>query len=138
MASLNKALLIGRITADPELRYTPQGVAVCDLRMAINRNFNDAQGNKREETCFVDVTAWRRTAEVSAQYLKKGSPVFIEGHLVLDTWETPDKQKRSRLRVVADNVQFLERGARPEGQPGGPAAAAEAPPPPMEPPPETW
>lgn len=140
MASLNRVLLIGRLTADPELRYTPQGVAVCDLRLATNRVWNDAQGARREETCFVDVVTWRRTAEVCAQYLKKGSPLFAEGYLQMDAWETPDHQKRTRLRVVADNVQFLGQGDGPKSGParGTPPVGAEPPPPGSDVAPETW
>ena len=106
MASLNKVFLIGNLTRDPELRYTPSGTAVADLSMAINRRYTTASGEKKEETCFVDVTLWARRAEVASQYLKKGSPLFVEGRLHLDKWET-DGQKRSKLKVVAQNFQFI-------------------------------
>ncbi len=106
MASLNKVFLIGNLTRDPELRYTPSGTAVADLAMAVNRRYTTASGEKKEETCFVDITLWARRAEVASQYLKKGSPLFIEGRLHLDKWET-DGQKRSKLKVVAQNFQFI-------------------------------
>ncbi len=106
MGNLNKVLLMGRLTRDPELRYTPQGTPVADLGIAVNREY--AAGNeRRKETTFVDVTIWRRQAEVICQYLHKGDPLFIEGRLNLDTWEGQDGQKRSKLRVVADNFQFV-------------------------------
>lgn len=107
MASLNKVLLIGNLTRDPELRYTPSGTAVADLSLAINRRYTTASGEKKEETCFVDVTLWARRAEVASQYLKKGSPVFVEGRLHLDKWENSEGQKRSKLKIVAENFQFV-------------------------------
>ncbi len=107
MASLNKVFLVGNLTRDPELRYTPSGTAVADLSMAINRRYTTASGEKKEETCFVDVTLWARRAEVARQYLKKGSPLFVEGRLHLDRWENSDGQKRSKLKVVAQNFQFI-------------------------------
>ncbi|MGQ9590652.1 MAG: single-stranded DNA-binding protein [Planctomycetota bacterium] len=125
MSNYNKVLLIGRLTRDPELRYTPQGTPVSEIGLAVNREY--AVGNeRRKETTFVDVTLWRRQAEVACQYLKKGQPIFIEGRLVLDSWETPDGQRRSRLRVVADNFQFL--GGRPgeDAYAGGPEEAGDA------------
>ena len=112
MSNLNKVLLIGRLTRDPELRYTPQGTPVCEIGMAINREYTVGT-ERRKETTFVDVTLWKRQAELVCQYLKKGTPIFIEGRLSLDTWEQQDGQKRSRLRVVAENFQFI--GGRSEG-----------------------
>ncbi len=114
MANLNKVMLMGNLTRDPEIRYTPKGTAVCEIGMAINRNFTAENGEKREEVTFVDVTLWGRQAEIAGEYLKKGRPVFIEGRLQLDTWD--DKQsgaKRSKLRVVAEGMQFL--GSRDGG-----------------------
>ncbi|HJY53765.1 MAG TPA: single-stranded DNA-binding protein [Candidatus Udaeobacter sp.] len=120
MANLNKVLLLGNVTRDPEVRYTPKGSAVCDLGIAVNRNYTTESGEKREEVTFIDVTLWGRTAEVASEYLKKGRPVFIEGRLQMDTWDDKQTgQKRTRLRVVAENMQLL--GGRP---PGG---AADAP-----------
>jgi single-strand DNA-binding protein len=124
MPSLNKALLIGNLTRDPELRYTPQGAAVCEFAIAINRSFTSKTGEKKEEVSFIDIVTWARTAELCAEYLKKGRPVFVEGRLTQDRWEQPDGQKRSRIRVTAERVQFLGSPGR-----GGPAAEAhEAPP----------
>jgi single-strand DNA-binding protein len=114
MANLNKVLLLGNVTRDPEVRYTPKGSAVCDLGVAVNRAYTTDSGEKREEVTFVDVTLWGRTAEVASEYLKKGRPVFIEGRLQMDTWDDKQTgQKRTRLRVVADNMQLL--GGRPSG-----------------------
>jgi single-strand DNA-binding protein len=122
MANLNRVLLIGNLTRDPEIRYTPKGTAVAEIGIAINRVFSGEDGEKREEVTFVDVTLWSRLAELAEQYLKKGRPVFIEGRLQLDSWDDKQTgQKRSRLRVIAENLQFL--GARGEGEPGGTGSA---------------
>jgi len=108
MASLNKVLLIGNLTKDPELRYTPNGIAVVNLRIAVNRRFRDrASGELKEETCFITVTAWDKQAEACNQYLKKGSPIFVEGTLQSRSWEANDGQKRSTIEVRAERVQFL-------------------------------
>jgi single-strand DNA-binding protein len=108
MANLNRVLLIGNLTRDPEIRYTPQGVAVADISLAINRFTTNSEGEKKEEVTFVDVTLWNRVAEIAKDYLKKGKPVFIEGRLRLDTWDDKQTgQKRSRLRVVAEGMQLL-------------------------------
>jgi single-strand DNA-binding protein len=121
MANLNKVLLLGNVTRDPEVRYTPKGSAVCDLGVAVNRAYTTDSGEKREEVTFVDVTLWGRTAEVASEYLKKGRPVFIEGRLQMDSWDDKQTgQKRTRLRVVAENMQLL--GGRP---PGGGDASGE-------------
>lgn len=106
MADLNKVFLMGNLTRDPEVRYTPSNTAVADLRMAINRTFKGSDGQQREDTCFVTVTAWGRQAETSGEYLKKGSPLLVEGRLKYDTWEK-EGQKQSRLSVVAERVQFM-------------------------------
>lgn len=120
MASLNRVFLIGNLTKDPTLRYTPGGAAVADLRLAVTSTFASKTGEKKEETCYVDVVAWGRQAETAAEYLKKGSPIFVEGRLQLDTWETAEGEKRSRHRVRATIVQFLGRGERGErGERGG-------------------
>jgi len=111
MANFNKVILVGNLTRDPELRYIPSGTAVTDIGLAINDKRKDASENWVEETTFVDVTLWGRTAEVAGEYLSKGSPVLIEGHLKLDTWET-DGQKRSKLKVVGERLQML--GAKPQ------------------------
>src|SRR6266516_7394292 len=108
MASFNKVILLGNLTRDPEVRYTPKGSAVCDLGIAVNRVYTTDSGEKREEATFVDVTFWGRTAEVAGEYLKKGRPVFIEGRLQLDSWEDKQSgQKRSKLRVVAEGMQLI-------------------------------
>jgi single-strand DNA-binding protein len=108
MANLNRVLLIGNLTRDPEVRYTPKGTAVTDIGMAINRVFTSEDGERREEVTYVDVVLWARLAEIAGQYLKKGRPVFIEGRLQLDTWDDKQTgQKRSRMRVVAENLQLL-------------------------------
>jgi single-strand DNA-binding protein len=115
MANLNRVLLIGNLTRDPEVRYTPKGTPVTEIGLAVNRVYSGEDGEKKEETTFVDVTLWARQAEIAGQYLKKGRPVFIEGRLQLDTWDDKQTgQKRSRLRVVAENLQLL--GSRQEGE----------------------
>ena len=121
MASLNKVMLIGNLTRDPEVRYTPKGSAVCDLAIAVNRTYATDSGEKVQETIYVDVVVWARLAEVAGQYLKKGSSAYIEGRLQMDTWEDKQTgQKRSKLRVVAENLQFLDsKGVdRSGGHPG--------------------
>ncbi len=124
MASFNKVLLLGNLTRDPEVRYTPKGSAVCDLGIAVNRVYTTDSGEKREEATFVDVTLWGRTAEVAGEYLKKGRPVFIEGRLQLDSWDDKQTgQKRSKLKVIGEGMQLLG-GGRPGG--GGAGAPAEA------------
>lgn len=124
MANLNKVLLLGNLTRDPELRYTPKGTAVADIALAINRVWTNEQNQKQEETTYVDITLWGRQAELAQQYLSKGRGCFIEGRLQMDTWE--DKatgQKRSKLKVVAENLQFLPDG---KGGSGGPASGGHA------------
>jgi single-strand DNA-binding protein len=114
MASFNRVILVGNLTRDPELRYIPSGMAVTDIGLAVNDRRKNAQGEWVEDTTFVDVTLWGRTAEVASEYLGKGSPVLIEGRLKLDTWEKEGK-KQSKLRVVGEKMQML--GAK--GQTGG-------------------
>src|SRR5207302_9874365 len=124
MASFNKVILLGNLTRDPEVRYTPKGSAVCDLGIAINRQYTLDSGEKREEVTFVDVVLWARLAEIAGEYLKKGRSVFIEGRLQLDTWDDKQSgQKRSKLRVIGENMQML--GSRPGGGGGAPAEAGE-------------
>lgn len=124
MASYNRVVLVGNLTRDPELRYIPSGTAVSEIGLAVNDRVK--KGDQWvDETTFVDVTLWGRTAEVANQYLTKGSNVLIEGRLKLDTWEK-DGQKRSKLRVVAEKMQML--GGRGEGGPrGGAPAGSRAP-----------
>ena len=129
MASLNKVLLMGNLTRDPEVRHTPKGTAVGDLAMAINMTYKAQDGTEKEEVCYVDVVVWGRQAETCRDYLTKGAPVFVEGRLQLDQWEGPEGEKKSRMRVRADRVQFLSRsgggggggarGPRSDGAGGG-------------------
>ncbi|PYO02837.1 MAG: single-stranded DNA-binding protein [Candidatus Rokuibacteriota bacterium] len=120
MASLNKVLLIGNLTRPPELRYTPSGTAVSDLRLAVNRNYSTQGGEKREETCFLTVVVWGKQAESCGEYLDKGSQVFVEGRLQTRDWEGKDGQKRTVTEVVAERVQFMSRAK------GAPTAAVSA------------
>jgi len=115
MADLNKVMLIGNLTRDPEVRYTPKGTAVGDLAMALNSTYKTKDGQVKEEVCYVDVVAWGRQAETAKEFLTKGSPIFVEGRLQFDQWETKEGEKRSRLRVNADRIQFLGRGKAGEG-----------------------
>ena len=118
MANVNKVILIGNDTRDPEVKFTPKGSAVADVGLAINRNYTLDNGEKREETIFVDVELWGRLAEIAGEYAKKGRPIYIEGRLRMDTWEDKTSgQKRSRMKVVGENLQLL--GGRPPGGGGG-------------------
>jgi single-strand DNA-binding protein len=109
MASLNKVLLIGNLTRPPELRYTPSGTAVADLRLAVNRSFTTQSGEKRDESLFISIVVWSKQAENCAEYLDKGSQIFVEGRLQSRDWEGKDGQKRTVIEVVAERVQFLSR-----------------------------
>lgn len=125
MASLNRVLLIGNLTRNPEIRYTPSGSAVCEFGIAVNRRFVQANGAEKDEACFIDIVVWGKQAESTSRYLQKGSSVFIEGRLVYDQWEEKETQKkRSRLRVNAERVQFLDR--RDEGRNGAPGEYPDA------------
>jgi single-strand DNA-binding protein len=115
MASLNKVLLIGNLTRDPELRYIPSGSAVTSFTLAVNRVYKLQTGEKKEEVTFIRVVVWAKMAEVCAEYLKKGSPVFVEGRLQSRSWDGPDGQKRNTTEVVASNVQFM-RAAGTQGR----------------------
>jgi single-strand DNA-binding protein len=125
MASLNKVMLIGNCTRDPEIRYTPKGTALVDLGLAVNRRYTDpTSGERREETTFVDVTLWGRTAEIANEYLRKGRPVYIEGRLQLDSWDDKTTgQKRSKLKIVGEEMQLL--GGRESGGSSGGAPSGE-------------
>jgi len=123
MAYLNKVFLIGNLTRDPELRVTPKGTAICSFGLAVNRQYRDESGAARDETTFVDIEAWGKQGELVSKYLTKGSPAMVEGRLRLDAWESKTGEKRSKLKVVLDNVQFLSRGG---GGGGGGAAASPA------------
>ena len=125
MPDFNRVFLMGRLTKDPELRYTAGGAPVANLRMAINRVYQSQAGEKKEEVCYVTVVVWRKQAEAAGEYLKKGDPLFVEGRLQSKSWETEDKQKRTVLEVVADRVQFLNRGKGGAGEGGSHEAAVE-------------
>lgn len=142
MANLNRVILAGNLTRDPQLSYTPNNTAVCKFGMAINRNWTDRNsGEKREETCFVDLTAFGRPGEIINQYMSKGRGLLVEGRLQFSQWTNPEGQKRSKLEVVVENFQFLGgRGGDgvSEGRPAQDATAGagdrgswsdEAPPP---------
>jgi len=117
MPNLNKVMLMGNLTRDPELKYTPKGTAIADFALAVNRRYTAESGEKREEVTFIDCEAWSKTAELIGEYFKKGRPIFIEGRLKLDSWDDKQTgQKRSRMRVVVETFEFL--GGR-EGGPGG-------------------
>jgi single-strand DNA-binding protein len=147
-ASLNKVLLMGNLTRDPEVKYTPKGNAVGDLAIAINDSYKAADGTIKETVTYVDIEVWGRQAETCKQYLTKGRPVFVEGQLRLDQWETPQGEKKSRMKVRADRVQFLgspgggggggrsggnySSGAGSEPRPAKPAAVGEDAPPPVD------
>ena len=127
MASFNKVFLMGNLTRDPELRYTPKGTAVTDVGMAVNRVYNSPDGQRQEETTFVDVTFWGRTAETVCKFLSKGRPLFVEGRLRFETWEK-EGQKRSKLSVTGDNFQFIDSRKDSNGPPAGNGGySAEAP-----------
>jgi single-strand DNA-binding protein len=130
MASLNKVFLIGNLTRPPELRYTPSGTAVADLRLAVNRNYTTQSGEKREDTCFLSVVVWGKQAETCGEYLDKGSPILVDGRLQTREWESKDGQKRSVVEVVAERVQFMGRGkaAAPAAVPAGESFSDDAPP----------
>ena len=130
MASLNKVFLLGNLTRDPDLRSFPNGQNVCDLRLAVSRRFSAGNGQEqREETCFVDVVVWGRSAANCKQYLGKGSPVLVEGRLQLDQWEDRNGGgTRSRLRVVAEQVQFVGRRQQENGDGGGSYSYDQQPP----------
>ena len=119
MASFNRVILIGNLTRDPELRYIPSGAAVCDIGLAVNDRRKGPNGDWIEETTFVDVTLWSRTAEVVSEYCTKGAPLFVEGRLKLDTWEK-DGKKNSKLRVVGEKIQLM--GSKGQGGGGGGSA----------------
>jgi single-strand DNA-binding protein len=122
MASLNKVMLIGNLTRDPELRVTPKGSSICSFSLAINRKFKDDGGGEREEVTYVDVEAWGKAGENIRKYVVKGRPLFVEGRLRLDQWEDKaTKEKRSRMKVVLEQFQFL--GSKPADG-AAPAAAA--------------
>jgi single-strand DNA-binding protein len=139
MLEMNKVMLIGNLTRDPELSYIANGTALAKLGLAVNRRFKDKSGQYQDETAFVDLDAWGATAEFCSKYLKKGRRVYVEGRLRFHSWEAQDGSKRSKLSVTADRIQFAD--AKPADAQGGEQsyqdapAASQAPPPAQAPPP---
>jgi len=124
MASYNKVILLGNLTRDPELKYTPKGMAVAKIGMAVNRKYKAESGEQKEEVTFIDIEAWGKQAELLGQYMRKGSPLFVEGRLKLDQWDDKNTgQKVSKLKVVLEQFQFV--GGKQEGQ-GSPQSSAPA------------
>lgn len=119
MASFNKVILMGNLTRDPELRVTPKGTAVCQLGLAVNSTYKDKEGNTKEDVTFVDVDVFGRQAEVIAKYMAKGRPILIEGRLKLDSWESKEGDKRSKLKVILENFQFVGARGDSGGESGG-------------------
>ena len=117
MNGFNRVVLMGRLTRDPQARQLASGITVADLSLAISEVYKKKDGESAEKTCFVDIVAWGRQAETCAQYLKKGSPVLVEGRLQFDRWESPEGQKRSKHKIKADRVQFLNGGAKKGSEP---------------------
>ena len=115
MPNFNKVYLMGNLTRDPEMRTTPSGTSVCQFGMAVNRNYNNSNGERQEETTFVDIEAWGRQAETISKYVNKGNPLFVEGRLKLDTWENNEGEKRSRMKVVLEVFEFISQ----RGEGGG-------------------
>ena len=138
MANFNKVMLMGRLTRDPQLSYTPNQTAIVDFGLAINRKWKGQDGSERDETCFVDCTMFGRRAEVVNKYCKKGNPLFVEGRLTFDSWQAQDGSNRSKLKVTVENFEFLGGGGDASGGSGGqagqsygggaPAPAPEQPP----------
>lgn len=118
MAQLNRVFLMGNLTRDPQQRFLASGQSVVEIGVATNRKFTLQNGEKREEVTFVDIEAWGKQAEVIAKYFKKGNPIFIEGRLKFDSWQTKEGEKRSKLKVVLERFEFLG-GGQGRGQEGG-------------------
>jgi single-strand DNA-binding protein len=124
MASFNKVILLGNLTRDPELRYTPQGSAVCEFALALNSVYTNKQtGQKVEEVSYIDLVAWGKTGETIAEYMKKGRQIMVEGRLKQDRWEAQDGKKMSKVRVTVESFTFV--GARPGGEGGAPGPAGK-------------
>jgi single-strand DNA-binding protein len=126
-ANFNKVILAGNLTRDPELRYTPKGTAIAKIGLAINRKWRSESGEMKDETTFVDVDAFGKTAETIGQYLKKGRPILVEGRLRYETWDDKTSgAKRSKLGVVMDSFQFMDSVNRNDSEGGAPAAPRAA------------
>jgi single-strand DNA-binding protein len=136
MASLNRVLLIGNLTRDPEVRMMSSGRPVCNFGLAMNRSYKDSEGNRKEETTFVDVECFGPRAEAVARFFSKGRPIFVEGRLKLDQWESKEGEKRSALRVVLDNFEFVDSGKSDQSshEITSPSSPSTPPPPPSSPP----
>ena len=129
MAGLNKVMLIGNVATDPEMRYTANGNAVTSFRMAVNRNYSGQDGERREETEWFTIVTWNKLAETCSQFLQKGRSAYVEGRLQTRSWEGQDGQRRFRTEVIANTVQFLDRGqAAPMPENGGAAESVPVPP----------
>ncbi|MDD5195295.1 MAG: single-stranded DNA-binding protein [Candidatus Omnitrophica bacterium] len=116
MVSFNKVFLMGNLTRDPELRYTPQGTAVANLGLAVNRYYKDKSGQNQKDTCFLTIVAWGQMAEVCNQYLQKGSQILVEGKLQSRSWQDNEGKKRSTIEVRADNIQFMPKNVKPDAR----------------------
>lgn len=126
MANFNQVILIGNLTRDPQLRYTPTQQAVCDFGLAVNRRYKGADGQQHDEVCFVDCTCWGRQAETLQKYVTKGQPLFVRGRLTYRQWDGPDGKKRSKLEVTVEQFQFLGAARNASGGPGPAARPAQA------------
>lgn len=118
MANFNKTILLGNLTRDPELRVTPQGLSICKLSLAVNRTFKDSSGGDQEETTYVDVDAFGKPAEIISKYMMKGRPILVEGRLKTDSWTSQSGEKRSKLKVVLENFQFVGGRGDAVSEPG--------------------
>lgn len=117
MGNLNKVILLGNLTRDPELRRTPGGIAVCNIRLAVNRFYKSQEGENKKEACFINVVTWSKQAELCHQYLHKGSPLLVEGRLSSKQWEGSDGQKKTSTEVIASHIQFVgPKNGSPAGQ----------------------
>ncbi len=125
MASYNKVILLGNLTREPQIRYTPSQTPVADFGLATNRRWKGQDGAERTETCFVDCTMFGRRAEVIGKYFHKGTPIFVEGRLTFESWQGQDGVKRSKLKVTVENFEFVGAGPGSGGGRGGPAAAPD-------------
>ncbi len=125
MTGINRVMLLGNLTRDPQVKQTPSGQTVCDLGLAVTERYRNKEGESVETTCFADIVTWGRQAEACGQFLAKGRPVFVEGRLQLDRWQTEQGENRQRLRVRADRVHFLGRPREAAATDAAPAAEAE-------------
>ena len=129
MANFNKVILVGNLTRDPQVRYTPNGTAIAEFSLAVNRQWKTPEGDSKEDVCFIDVNAFGRTGEVISEYVGKGDPILVEGRLQMQTWQGQDGQKHSKHIVVAESFQFLNRrgGGQGQGDPSDQAGGSRPP-----------